>query len=189
VNDGERVVIVPPDELLARPHIVAWLAYPLNPRFRERAIEATRDFARWRARMPLTGRKARTEDTLRQLAKELDRSLLAGEVFRRQVLDRQHPSMFGPSSTRQFAYRLTEWRGAAQSTNTRDFWSKRRPVLALAAGACDGLHSRPSLVDLLFGDREWAGRCLAQAERWRQLAIETGHEGAPQLRIFRAGEP
>ena len=178
MTQGTRVVTIPADEFEARPAIVAWLAYPSNDRFRDRAMEAVTDWARWRVRMPLVGRKARVEATLVQIAKEVNRSLLAGEMFRRQVIDREAPSIFGQSSTRQFARRLTDWRGAAQSTNIRDFWSKRRPVLALAAGACAGLSQRPDLAELLFGEREWASRALTEAENLRCLAISVEHDAA-----------
>lgn len=181
---GARVVTIPADEFEARPAIVAWLAYPSNDRFRDRAIEAIADWARWRVRRPLVGRKARVESTLVQLAKEVERSLLAGEIFRRQLIDREAPSIFGPSSTRQFARRVADWREVAQSTTIRDFWSKRRPVLALAAGACAGLSQRPDLADLLFGEREWASRALTEAESMRSLALSVGHDAAEHLHRF-----
>lgn len=185
-----RVVVptvdVPAHELLARPLIVAWLGYPLHARFRDRAIAAMQDWARWRLRSTIIGRRPRIEQTLRRLEREVERQMMAGEIFRRQVLAGlpHDPAVFGRTSTKAFSERVA---GAIDSSNpVRDFWTKRRPSFALAVGACYGLSARPDLSTLLFGSRPWALRAIDEAEKVRSLAVELDHPSAPHLIKFRA---
>ncbi len=184
------MVGLPGDEFLARPIIIAWLAYPSHERFRLRAVKAMQDYARFRLGLQLAGRKARVEKSLRRVETELDRQLLAGEIFRRQLLVRARSSnsqTFSRSSTKAFAEWVAERANPAnpqRENATRDYWSKRRPALALAIGVCEGLSRRPDMTRLLFNKRPWALRSITSAEAWRLRAMAVNHPLASELIRF-----
>lgn len=189
-------VLLPADEYLVRPHIVAWLAYPLatptHERFRVRSMQAAQDWARWRLRqsgLPVEQRKRDLDRALVSMGLEADRQMLAGEIFRRQVLAAEFDDgFFGKVSTRSFGDRAGAYLGKPTSNIIRDLWAKRRPSLALAAGVCEGLEERPSIAALLFGEPDWALPALAAAKRWRRLALQVGHPAACDLLDFRKSD-
>jgi len=135
--------------------------------------------------MSLIGRKTRVEASLLRLERELDRHLLAGEIFRRQILVRQYDDgVFGNVSTRSFAQRFVEdprTPGYEASNVIRDYWTRAKPLLHLAVGICHGLPRRPSLQSLVFSDFKWVTQAVRQAEQIRQLAIEVRHPLAASL--------
>lgn len=197
-------VSLPADEYLSRPLIVAWLGYPLHSNFRVRAVQAIQDWARWQTGAPRTGRRARVEATLRVLEKEVNRQLLAGEIFRQQVCDAEDklfgfPRVFKESSTNSFANRVEalkldglpgNWIRLDARNAMRDLWAKRRASMSLAVGACHGFSSsrelpRPDLQALLFGKRDWALAAIREAELIRRRAIAAKHPSATQLIEFR----
>lgn len=207
----DRIAIVPDDEFLARPHIVAWLGYHSHARFRERALILAQQWARNLTNQPLTGRndddrRNRIESQLSRLEREVDRQLLAGEIFRRQVLKLEFDDgFFGNVSTKAFAKSFSDYSHSADRkpvkriTGTivsppdmtdprnvmRDVWAKRRPCLSLAIGACVGLGERPDLRSLLFGNRTWAIRAIHEAEKFRQFALAQQHPAATAQIEFR----
>lgn len=208
---ADRIVIMPDDEFLARPHIVAWLGYHAHERFRERALILAQQWALTLTNQPISGRKdddrrGRIESALWRLEREVDRQLLAGEIFRRQVLNLEYDGgFFGNVSTKSFAKSYSDHSHSAERkpvmriTGTivtppdmaeprnvmRDVWAKRRPCLSLAIGACVGLGERPDLRSLLFGNRTWAIRAIHEAEKFRQFALAQQHPAATAQIEFR----
>lgn len=201
-------VLLPADEYLARPLIVAWLGYPLNEGKRQRALTLIRQWARCRIGQPLNGRNDRTareriDSGLSMLEERVNRQLLGSEIFRRQVLSLIFggPTIFGNTSTQSFARRVEAYSDAMEGTESdkdgfrplrfsarnamRDLWASRRPCFALGIGTCLGLAHRPSLEELLFSNREWALRAVREGERQRQFAIAYGHPAAAELIEFR----
>lgn len=184
------IVALPGDEFQVRPAIIAWLAYPSHDRFRTRAIQAMQDYARFRVGQPIVGRRKRVDGYLQRADTELDRQLLAGEIFRRQLLVRANgwnANVFSQSSTKAFAERVAEHGNSAnpqRENATRDYWSKRRAGLALAIGVCEGLPRRPDMTELLFTKRPWALRSIANAETWRLRAGAVNHPLASNLIRF-----
>lgn len=194
-------VLLPADEYLIRPLVCAWLGYPSHPAKRKRAIVLMQQWARNRIGQPLSGRsditaKARIDSGLSQLARMVDRQLLAGEVFRRQLLASlpNDPGIFGNTSDTNFARRLARHQQGVRGplndhvnygSQHRSYWRDRLPCLALAVGTCDGLASRPPLADLLFTERPWALRAITIAERTRHLALVQAHRAATAQVEFR----
>lgn len=208
---ADRIVIIPNDEFLARPHIVAWLAYHAHDRFRGRALKLAQQWALVLTNQPMIGRndddrRNRIESHLSSLEREVDRQLLAGEIFRRQVLKLEFDDgLFGNVSTKAFAKSFSDYSYSADRkpvkriTGTivsppdmtdprnvmRDFWQKRRPCLTLAIGTCYKLAERPDLRSLLFGNRNWAVMAVQEAEKFRQFALSQQHPAANYLIEFR----
>lgn len=194
-------VLLPADEYLSRPLICAWLGYPSHEAKRVRALKLMQQWARNSLGEPLQSRndpsaKARIDSGLGQLARMIDRQLLAGEVFRRQLLANlpDDPGFFGNTSETDFARRMARYQqGVIEATNDRvnygsqhrTYWRDRVPCLALAIGTSDGLAARPQLADLLFAQRQWSLRAVATAERMRQLALSQRHRAADAQVEFR----
>lgn len=190
-------VELPDHEYLARPLIVAWLGYPKNERQRHRKLNLMQQLARNIMGQPLHGRsdataKANIENGLTQLNRMVDRQLLAGEIFRRQLLSAlpDDPGIFGNTSETNFARRISRHNRGSQSRQDysaehRSYWRDRKGPLALAVGVCQGLPERPGFETLLFSERPWALASVRHAERIRQLAISLDHNAAAELIEFR----
>lgn len=188
-TEAFATVIVPNDEYLARPHLVAWLAYPLDipagHRFRTRTRDAIEQWARHLSGQAREGKKGRIDSALGRAARELDRQLLAGEIFRRQLLKLEHDDgLFQSTSTKAFArsYATFHRRDADNlGSEIRDSWTKRRSACALAAAICEGLPRRPDLESLLFLSQNWALRAVERAEGYRLRALRIGHPAAASI--------
>ena len=146
-------IIIPNDEFLARPHLVAWLAHPQNEKLRARTLSAAVDLARARTGQKTSTRADRVEDALRTADKELSRQLIAGRHFELQLFDLEN-AKFGlpPVGERAGAFSQTSlgrrveilkdsnpegnWLRMDRENAQRDLWRKRLQSLALAAGAC-----------------------------------------------------
>lgn len=198
-----NTILIPADEYLARPHLVAWLGYPGTPSKREKAMQSIGDWARWRMGRPITKRKSRIETDLQHLDAMVDRQLLASERFWRQVLARlpEDPWPESKAFTADFARRLAEYEiTEAQSENgiidrenmTRSRWSRRRPAMGLGYGVIFDWVGRPemprpNIETLIFGDRPWTSAAIREAEKIRRLALQFDHKSAPSLLKFEMG--
>lgn len=197
-------VLLPADELLARPLIVAWLSYPKldMASARDRSILLIQDWARHLSRLPMAARsdnegRTRLDRALLKMDKFLDRQFLAGEYFRRQVLTAlpDDIGLFSNPSSMALATYIMEERSKEIGRHDkddldhknlrRDYWQARQPCLALAVGSSYGLATRPTLKQLLFGSREWAMQAIRESEKIRTLAIEIGHPLAQDQMEFR----
>lgn len=194
-------ISIPADEYLARPHLVAWLAHPLNETLRDRAREAAIDWAKARVGQRPTVRADRVEAALRTAEKEVSRQFIAGEFFRLQLLDLENekyclppigdrPGSFSPTSLGRRVQSLKDsqpdgnWLRMDRENAQRDLWRKRLPALALAAAACDGLAEKPAIEALLFDTRAWALRAVGMAADMQARAEGLGHPNAAALLKF-----
>lgn len=204
-------IIIPNDEFLARPHLVAWLGYPNNANKRDLALRNIQTWAHLivalregnaRRKLEASGspslshRERLTETGLSKLDAMIDRQLLASEKFWRQVLARlpDDPWNASPTSMNSLAGMVAEFtateNGPQRENKVRDYWRHRKPVLHLGYGAIIGWPSpkkepRPILQTLLFGDRAWAIRSVRESARMKKLARRVGHPCAEQLIDFR----
>lgn len=204
-------IIIPNDEFLARPHLVAWLGYPINERKRELALRNIQTWASLMAdvrdgrsalkaeadgAVALTHRQSLTETGLRKLDNMIDRQLLASEKFWRQVLSLlpDDPWPRAQTSMNSLAIKAADHRerenGPQRENAVRDYWSRRRHVLHLGYGATLDWpgrkeEPRPVLQTLLFGGRAWAIRCVRESARMKKLARHVGHPSADHLIDFR----
>lgn len=193
-------ILIPDDEFLARPHLIAWLAYPGTPSKRATAVLSIQDWARWRLGQPIAKRKSRVESDLKQLDKMVDRQLLASERFWRQVLSRLpgDPWQSNKTFTSDFARRLAEYEiteeqaenGIVDRENkTRSRWSWRRPAMGLGYGVIfdwvgRAEMPRPDIETLIFGERHWTSAAIREAGKIRRLASQVDHPSAPSLLNF-----
>jgi hypothetical protein len=191
-------IVIPNDEFLARPHLVAWLAHPQNEKLRARTLSAAVDLARARTGHKTATRADRVEDALRTADKELSRQLIAGRYFELQLFDLEN-AKFGlpPVGERAGAFSQTSlgrrvetvkasnlagnWLRMDRENAQKVLWRKRLPSLGLAIGATQGLAERPDITDLLFGDRMWAIRAVGVAQQMRRRALELNHPDAANL--------
>lgn len=196
---GDAPIIIPNDELLARPHIVAWLGYPNNEGKRSLAL---RNIAAWARSMVRGGipnlnhRQSLTETGLRKLDEVVDRQLLASEKFWRQVMAALpgDPWAALPTSMNSLAKRAADHsateNGPQRENKVRDYWSARRPVLHLGYGAIldwpgPKHEPRPTIRTLLFGQKDWALRCVREAGKMKLLAQHVDNRTSDQLLDFR----
>lgn len=146
-------ILIPDDEFLARPHLVAWLAYPFNVNRREKSRIAAIDWARAKAGERAAIRSDRLENALRAMDKEINRQLLAGAYFERNLLDLESNkygirplgveghTAFSQSALGRRSERLlhSPMRGDIlrfeRSNAQKILWRFRLPCLALAIGA------------------------------------------------------
>lgn len=197
--NGGAPIIIPNDEFLARPHIVAWLGYPNKESKRSLAL---RNIATWAQAASMGGiskpthRHRLTETGLRNLDAMVDRQLLASEKFWRQVMAALpgDPWAALPTSMNSLANKAADHfateNGPQRENKVRDYWSQRRPVLHLGYGAIldwpgPKQEPRPTIRTLLFGQKSWALRCVREAGRMKLLAQHVSNRAADQLLDFR----
>lgn len=154
-------------------------------------------------------RDDRFESAMSILERFLNRRLLAGQIFHRQVMDLFPGGSKLSWSTQAFARAVEAKRREPRNPETgliplrmderaaKRMMADARPVLALAVGACAWWgqqrcsaerfmrEPRPSLESLLFTGHEWALPAIKVAEQERQLALEAGHRSASALIEFR----
>lgn len=175
---------VPADEHLARIELISWLAYPRNERLRQRARKVLVDLARHHIGLRTELRRDRLYAALRRIDLNLDRNLLAGEYFRRQVweLDAFLPASFGVVSTKYISRFLTEKRYSTDEREVRRMFSNASPILHLAVGACDGLAERPGILTRRahgaagIAGREVPGLLLDGSRKWTASAVHVAGE-------------
>ncbi len=197
------MISVPDNEYQARVELIAWLAYPCNPRLRNRAKIALSDLARYTQRMTTQLRRDRLEGALQRIDLSLNRHLLCGEVFRRQLFELRSSkhglqTMFDSVSTKAFARRAADSYFRADEREARRMMALAAPILHLAVGACDGLAERPGILTrlaqgkagqigvkvpglLLNDSRYWTARALGLAQNLKSEATELGHPKASLL--------
>lgn len=200
------IISVPNDEYLARVELIAWLAYPQNERLRLRAVSAMHDLARHMLQQRMELRKDRLDSTLLRIDHFLDRNLLAGELFRRQLLERLEIQLdgqglrplFDVSSVKAMSRRMADARYRSDEREARRLFAHATPILHLAVGACDSLAERPGILTrqargiagqnsarvpglLLDETRQWALRAVRIGQELKSEALKLGHPRAGQL--------